>query len=60
MNVRFRFKNAGLAASVMEKLPCDCVARIVRDLTADVYLEVPENYEDYIERYLYTPYREQL
>ena len=59
MNVRFRFKTAKLAEECASKLPVACSHQIVTDRTSDTYLEVSENYEDYIERYLYTPYNKQ-
>lgn len=59
MNVRFRFKTAKLAEDCARKLPVACLHKIVTDRTSDAYLEVHENYEDYIERYLYTPYNKQ-
>lgn len=59
MNVRFRFKTAAAAEEVARKLPIACKWSILRDFTTDAYLEVSEDYEDYVERYLYKPYREQ-
>lgn len=59
MDAQFRFKSAALAEEVAMKLPIACHWTIVRDYTTDVYLQVSESYEDYVERYLYTPYREQ-
>lgn len=52
MHVRFKFKTAAEAERVAEKLPVSCEWKILRDRTTDAYLEVPEYYEDYIERYL--------
>ena len=52
MYVRFKFKSAAEAENVAEKLPAACNWNILRDRTSDAYLEVPEDYEDYIERYL--------
>ena len=52
MNVRFKFKTLEAALEVASKLPVRCMNKIVRDRTSDVYLEVPEDYEDYIKRYL--------
>lgn len=59
MNVRFRFKSFAKAEEVRSLLPIGCESRIIGDRTTDAYLEVPEEYEDYIERYLYTNYRDQ-
>lgn len=59
MKVQFRFKSARLAENAAAKLPVACDWSIVRDRTSDAYLEIPEDYEDYFERYLYTPYRQQ-
>ena len=52
MNVRFKFKTLEAALEVASKLPIRCMNRIVRDRTTDVYLEVPEDYENYVKRYL--------
>lgn len=52
MQVRFKFKDLATLQSVAEKLPVDCKWELLTDRTTDVYLEVPEEYEDYIERYL--------
>lgn len=59
MYVRFRFKSAAAAEEVASKLPVGCKWTILRDCTHDAYLEVNEDYEDYVERYLYKPYKEQ-
>lgn len=59
MNVRFRFKNLSKLEEVAAKLPIACKWTLVTDRTTDVYLEVSEEYEDYIERYLYTPFNKQ-
>lgn len=59
MNVRFRFKDWAKAQAMVSKLPFDCKHRVVKDQTTDIYIEVDEEWEDYIERYLYKPYREQ-
>lgn len=59
MYVRFRFKSAAAAEEVAGKLPVDCKWSILRDCTSDAYLEVPECYENYVEKYLYKPYKEQ-
>ena len=52
MNVRIKYKSAASAANAASKLPLACKFRIVTDRTNDAYLEVPENYEDYVMRYL--------
>lgn len=59
MNVRFKFRSVAAAVEVATKLPVACKWSMLRDCTSDVYLEVPESYEDYVNRYLYTPYKEQ-
>ena len=52
MQIRIKYKSAAEAEAAAEKLPVACKWRIVRDLTTDAYLEVPEDYEDYVMRYL--------
>lgn len=52
MQVRMKFKSAADAEKVAEKLPVNCSYRILKDRTSDAYLEIPESYEDYVERYL--------
>ena len=52
MQVRFKFKDLTSLQKVAEKLPIACKWNLVTDRTTDVYLEVSEEYEDYIERYL--------
>lgn len=52
MMVRFKFKSAADAEKVALLLPAACKWSILRDQTSDAYLEVPEDYEDYIYRYL--------
>lgn len=52
MQVRIKFETAKEAEDVALKLPIACEWRIVRDRTTDAYLEVNEDYEDYINRYL--------
>lgn len=52
MHVRFKFKDLTALQKVAEKLPVGCKWDVRTDLTTDVYLEVSEDYEDYIERYL--------
>lgn len=51
MNVRFRFSSAAKAEEIAMNLPIVCRWSIVKDRTTDAYLEVPESYEEYIERY---------
>lgn len=52
MNVRIEYKSAADAEKAAERLPIACNYRIVKDRTTDAYLEVPEDYEDYVMRYL--------
>ena len=52
MYVRIKYKSAAEAEQAAEKLPVACKWNIVKDLTTDAYLEVPEDYEDYVMRYL--------
>lgn len=52
MQVRIRYKSAAEAEEAANKLPLVCKWRIVKDRTSDAYLEVPEDYEDYVMRYL--------
>lgn len=52
MYVRIKYKSAAEAERAAEKLPVACKWSIVKDLTTDAYLEVPEDYEDYVMRYL--------
>lgn len=52
MQVRFRFKDLKTLQDVAEKLPVNCKWSLLTDRTTDVYLEVSEEYEEYIERYL--------
>ena len=56
MNVRFRFKSAALAEEAASKLPGACNWSLVKDQTSDAYLEFSDKYEEYFEKYLYTPY----
>lgn len=44
---------------VIQKLPASCKYEVKSDRTSDLYLEVSEEYEEYIEKHLYKPYREQ-
>lgn len=50
--VRFKFKSAKDAETAAMKLPIACKWKILRDCTSDAYLEVPEDYEDYVNRYI--------
>lgn len=59
MNVRFRFKSATLAEEAASKLPIACDWTLLKDKTTDAYLEFSDIYEDYFERYIYTPYSKQ-
>ena len=52
MQVRIKYKSAAEAEDAASKLPVACKWRIVKDRTTDAYLEVPEDYEDYVMRYL--------
>ena len=52
MQVRIKYKSAAEAERAANKLPIACKWRIVKDRTTDAYLEVPEDYEDYVMRYL--------
>ena len=52
MDIRIKFKSAAAAEKVASKLPVACRYMIVKDMTTDAYLQVPEEYEDYIMRYL--------
>lgn len=54
MQVRIKFKSAAAAEIAASKLPIAIQDkwRIVKDRTTDAYLEIPEAYEDYVNRYL--------
>lgn len=54
MYVRIKFKSAAAAEIAASKLPVAIQDKwsIVKDRTTDAYLEIPEDYEDYVERYL--------
>lgn len=52
MDVRIKYKSAADAEKAASKLPVACRWRIVKDKTTDAYLQVPEEYEDYVMRYL--------
>lgn len=59
MNVRFRFKSAAAAEEAAGRLPVGCNWKILRDCTHDAYLEVSEDCENYVEKYLNELNREQ-
>ena len=52
MDVRIKYKSASAAEDAARKLPIACRWMIVKDRTSDAYLQVPEDYEDYVMRYL--------
>lgn len=54
MNVRFKYNSIKAAKDAASKLPISCKGKfhILTDRTNDAYLEVPSDYEDYVERYL--------
>lgn len=52
MYVRIKYKSAAEAEAAANKLPIACNWHILKDRTTDAYLEVPEDYEDYVMRYL--------
>lgn len=52
MQVRIKFKSAADAERIAERLPASCSYNILKDKTTDAYLEIPEKYEDYVNRYL--------
>lgn len=52
MHVRIKFKSAAEAEEAASKLPIACKWSILKDQTTDAYLEIPEDYEDYFNRYL--------
>lgn len=52
MQVRFKFRSTAAAEDVALKLPVACKWSLLRDCTSDVYLEVPECYENYVSKYL--------
>lgn len=52
MDVRIKYKSAAAAEKAASKLPVDCRYMIVKDRTTDAYLQIPEDYEDYVMRYL--------
>lgn len=52
MDVRFKYNSVAAAKDAASKLPSSCRYMIVKDLTTDAYLQVPEDYEDYVMKYL--------
>lgn len=52
MQVRFKFSSVEAAQNACSKLPIRCEGRVLTDRTHYAYLEVPEAYGDYVERYL--------
>lgn len=52
MDVRFKYNSVAAAKDAARKLPASCRYMIVKDLTTDAYLQVPEDYEDYVMKYL--------
>lgn len=55
MFVRIKYPSAAAAERAAEKLPVDVHWEIRKDRTTDAYLEVPEDWEDYVMRYLAPP-----
>lgn len=53
MYVRIKYESAAKAEEAASKLPVGCKWSIVKDRTTDAYLEVPEDYEDYVMKYLH-------
>ena len=52
MFTRIKYPSAAAAERAAEKLPVDVKWYIRKDRTTDAYLEVPEDWEDYVLRYL--------
>lgn len=52
MQVRIKYKSLANAQEAKSRLPIACKGTIVTDRTTDAYLEIPEDYEDYVMRYL--------
>lgn len=52
MQVRIKYKSYAAAEAAYCLLPVSCKARIVTDRTPYAYLEVPEDYYDYVMRYI--------
>lgn len=52
MKVRIKYKSVAAAESAGRRLPIACKWNVLKDRTTDGYLEVPEEYEDYVMRYL--------
>lgn len=52
MQVRIKYSSVAAAQRAKELLPIACKAQVLTDRTPNGYLEVPEDYEDYVMRYL--------
>lgn len=52
MFVRIKYPSAAAAERAADKLPVGVDWEIRKDRTSDAYLEVPEDWEDYVMRYL--------
>lgn len=52
MVTRIKYPSAAAAERAAEKLPVSVKWSILKDRTTDAYLEVPEDWEDYVMRYL--------
>lgn len=52
MFARIKYPSAAAAERAAEKLPVVVKWYIRKDRTTDAYLEVPEDWEDYVLRYL--------
>ena len=52
MDVRIKYKSAAAAEIAASKLPVGCRFMIVKDRTMDAYLQIPEDYYDYVMRHL--------
>jgi hypothetical protein len=52
IKARIKYKSAAEAENAAVKLPILCKWKVVRTYRQDAYLEVPEEYKDYVMRYL--------
>ena len=52
MMSRIKYPSAAAAERAAEKLPTRVKWSIRKDRTSDAYLEIPEDWEDYVLRYL--------
>ena len=52
MDVRIKYTSAAAAEKAASKLSVACRYRIVKDMTSDAYLQVPQDFEDYVMTYL--------